>query len=366
MNQNKQEKRPRFRELGFPVGILDTGELNSITDVPGVKVGHCTIIQDSGKLTPGKGPIRTGVTVILPHEGNIFREKVRAGYFILNGYGKTTGLVQVQELGTIESYIGLTNTLSVPAVTSALIDYHIKENPDIGITTSSINVVVGECNDSYLNDMQGNHVQKEHVLQAIMNTSTNVEEGSVGAGTGMSLFGYKGGIGTSSRVIKDDPNNFVLGVLVLSNFGHSKDLTILGKRFHDIKQQQELNKPQNGSVMIIIATNAPLNSRQLTRLSKRAPMGLSRIGSFASWGSGDIIIAFSTANKISHDDKSSIINMTIVNESTKLFNDLLRAVVEATEEAVLNSLCKATSITGRDNHHVNAISIEKIKELLKS
>ena len=365
MKQVKQEIRPRFRDLGFTVGDLEIGKLNSITDVPGVKVGHCTIIEGNGRLIPGEGPVRTGVTVILPHEKNVYREKVRAGYFVLNGYGKTTGLVQVQELGCIESYIGLTNTLSIPAVTDALIDFHIEENPDIGISTS-INVVVGECNDGFLNDMQGRHVKKEHVFQAIENASKSVEEGCVGAGTGMSLFEYKGGIGTASRVVKEKAAEFVVGVLVLTNFGSRKDLTILGKKLHK-EGKKEVNKTQHhGSVMVIIATDAPLNNRQLTRLAKRAPMGLARTGSFASWGSGDIIIAFSTANRIKHDEKAATINMSLINESIKLFNGFLKAVVEATEEAVLNSLCKATSMTGRDDNYVEAISIEKIKELLES
>lgn len=366
MKQDKQEIRPRFRDLGFTIGDLEIGNLNSITDVPGVKVGHCTIIEGNGKLIPGKGPVRTGVTIILPHEKNIYREKVRAGYFVLNGYGKTTGLVQVQELGSIESFIGLTNTLSIPAVSDALIDFHIEENPDIGISTSSINVVVGECNDGFLNDMQGRHVKKEHVFQAIENATKNVEEGCVGAGTGMCLFGYKGGIGTASRVVIEKTVKYVVGALVLTNFGSRKDLTISGKKLHKEVKKQVTKTKHHGSVMVIIATDAPLNNRQLTRLAKRAPMGLARTGSFASWGSGDFIITFSTANRINHDETAATINMSIINESTKLFSGLLKAVVEATEEAVLNSLCKATSMTGRDDNCVEAVSIEKIKDLLKS
>jgi D-aminopeptidase len=336
---------------------LPIGKLNSINDVPGVKVGHSTIIEGNGKLIPGKGPIRTGVTVIIPHEGNIFREKVRASSFILNGYGKTTGLAQLQELGTIESYIGLTNTLNIPIVADALLDYHIKENPDIGITTSSINVVVGECNDGYLNDLQGRHVKKEHVFQAINNASEHVEEGCVGAGTGMIAFNYKGGIGTASRIVKSKDNSFILGSLVLANFGHKNDLTINGKKFHP--EGPDINKKNNhGSIMVIIATNAPLNHRQLTRIAKRAPLGIARTGGYGSWGSGDFIIAFSTANKVKHGEKQELIQMSIVNETTKLFNDLLKATVEATEEAILNALCKATSMTGRDDRLIEALPIE--------
>ena len=353
----KEDRRVRFRDLGFSIGDLEIGKHNSITDVPRVKVGHCTIIEGKGKLVPDKGPIRTGVTVIIPHDGNIFREKVRASSFILNGYGKTTGLVQLQELGNIESYIGLTNTLNIPLVTEALLDYHLKENPDIGITTSSINVVVGECNDGYLNDIQGRHVKKEHVMQAINNASEIVDEGCVGAGTGMIAFGYKGGIGTSSRIVVSKSNSYVLGSLVLANFGHKNDLTIAGKKIH--RKESNLNeKEELGSIMVIIATNAPLNTRQLNRIAKRAPMGISRTGGFASWGSGDIIIAFSTANKVKHNENEEVISMTFVNETTKLFNDLLKATVEATEEAILNALCKATSMIGRDNHFIEALPIQ--------
>ncbi|NHK31573.1 MAG: P1 family peptidase [Asgard group archaeon] len=359
MLENNDKTRCRFRDLGFSIGDLETGKRNSISDVPGVKVGHCTIIEGNGKLIPGEGPIRTGVTIIIPHEGNIYREKVRASSFILNGYGKTTGLVQVEELGTIESYIGLTNTLNIPLVTDALIDYHLEENPDIGISTSSINVVVGECNDGYLNDIQGRHVKKEHVLEAIDNASVDVDEGCVGAGTGMVTYGYKGGIGTSSRIIKTDNGYFVIGVLVLANFGHRNDLTIAGKKIHQ-KDEAIKQKKDHGSVMVIIATNAPLNSRQLFRITKRAPMGLARTGSFASWGSGDIMIAFSTANKINHNEKDELFDMTIVNETSKLFNGLLKATVEATEEAVLNALCKAITMKGRDDHIIEAFPYEKI------
>ncbi len=362
------DERCRLRDLGLKVGTLETGKLNSITDVPGVKVGHYTIIEGEGKLQPGKGPIRTGVTVILPHEGNVYREKVRASSFVLNGYGKTIGLVQVNELGYIESLIGLTNTLNIPIVADALIDYHLKDNPDIGISTSSIGVVVGECNDGYLNDLQGRHVKKEHVFKAIKAASVNVEEGCVGAGTGMTAFRLKAGIGTSSRKIPTTDSEYIVGVLVLSNFGHKKEFTILGKKYYeesaeDTDEHQE--KKEDGSIIIIVTTNAPLDSRQLNRLAKRAPMGLSRTGSYASYGSGDIIIVFSTENKINHDMKDDAYQITTLNESTKLFNSLLKAVVEATEEAILNSLFSSKTMKGRDDRIIEAISIEKIKEMFE-
>lgn len=363
MSIKNQKNRVRFRDLGYVVGQLDVGKLNAITDVPGIKVGHSTIIEGNGKLIPSKGPIRTGVTVILPHEGNIYREKVRASSFVLNGYGKTIGLVQIKELGYIESFIALTNTLNVPIVADALIDYHLKKNPDIGITTSSINVVVAECNDGYLNDLQGRHVKKEHVLEAIENASETVEEGAIGAGTGMSCFGFKGGVGTSSRIVAGENKTYTLGILVLTNFGNQNDLTILGKQFITQKKQKE-EEQNHGSVIIVLATDAPLNSRQLNRLAKRVPMGLARTGSFASWGSGDIVIAFSTANKVKHDSTEEVFTLEIINEQTKLFNDLLKATVEATEEAVLNSLCKAESIKGRDENFREALPLDQLKKLL--
>lgn len=355
------EGRKRLRELGFQVGILPAGELNLITDVPGVLVGHSTVITGEGKLIPGDGPVRTGVTIIKPHHGNVYREKVRASSYVFNGFGKTIGLVQVQELGNIESVIALTNTLNVPKVADALIDFHIEKNPDIGIDTTTINVVVGECHDGKLNDIQGRHVSKEHVYEAIETAGRIFKEGSVGAGTGMSALGYKAGIGSSSRKIADGETVYHLGALILSNFGMKGDLTILGKSIDEPEEKEERVK---GSIMIILATDAPLNSRQLQRLTKRAPLGLSRTGSFGSHGSGDVVIAFSTSNKIDHDNKQPVIEMKVVNERTKLFRNLLRAVVETTEEAILNSILMAETVVGRDNNKSEAISIEKVKEKL--
>jgi D-aminopeptidase len=360
------EERFRLRELDLKVGNLEVGELNSITDVPGVRVGHYTLIEGEGKLIPGKGPIRTGVTVIIPHEGNIFREKVPASFFIMNGYGKTIGLVQVQELGTIESIIALTGTLNIPLVADALIDYHLQDNPDIGIKTSTVNVIVGECNDGFLNDVQGRHVKKEHVFKAISNASVSVEEGCVGAGTGMVAFGHKAGIGTSSRKIITENGEYVLGVLVLSNFGWKDDFTILGKKYYQENSELEKKDKEKGSIMVIVATNAPLNSRQLNRIAKRAPLGISRTGSYASWGSGDIIIAFSTGNKILHDRKEHKFETKIINENSKIFSFLLKATVESTEEAILNSLLKAETMKGRDDKIIEAISIEKVMKLHSS
>jgi len=360
------EQKPRLRELGFKVGLLPPGKRNAITDVPGVKVGHATIIRGSGKLIPGQGPVRTGVTVILPHSDNPYRQKVRASSFVLNGYGKTIGLVQLEELGYLESFIALTNTLNVPLVADALIDYHLTENPDIGITTSSIGVVVTECNDGFLNDLQGRHVTKKHVFDAIEAASEVVVEGAIGAGTGMSAFGFKGGIGTASRSVVAPHRSFLLGALVLTNFGRKKDLLFLGQRVIDFLPaplKEDLPKRAAGSIIVILATNAPLTSRQLKRLAKRAAMGIARTGGYAFHGSGDIIIAFSTENRIAHDSKETIESLSVLRDSSKTFNDLLLAVVECTEEAILNSLLKATTMIGRDNHIREAFPVNVLQQL---
>jgi D-aminopeptidase len=362
MVDEMDNERSRIHELGIKIGTLERGKRNSITDVPDVTVGHSTIIAGEGELKPGFGPVRTGVTIIKPHSGNVYRKKVRASSHVFNGYGKTIGLVQVEELGSIESYIALTNTLNIPKVAEALLKYHLDENEDIGIKTSTINLVVGECHDGYLNDIQGRHVQKIHVLDAIESASVDFEEGSVGAGTGMSALGFKGGIGSSSRIVKDEDKEYVLGTLVLSNFGRKNDLTILGRKFAE--QPEEEPKQDDGSIIIVIATNAPLNARQLNRLAKRAPMGLAKTGSYGSHGSGDVVIIFSSENKIDHDSKEKTFKLEIVNENTKIFRNLLRAVIETTEESILNSLLMATTIIGRDNNKKEAISIEKVKEIL--
>lgn len=345
--------RARVREVGLTIGTLPIGSKNSITDVPGVMVGHSTIIKGEGKLKPGYGPIRTGITVVFPHKKNLFKEKVQARVTIINGFGKSIGLPQIQELGQIETPILITNTLNVPRVADALIDYMIEQNPEIGIETASVNPVVTECNDSFLNDIQGRHVKKEHVFEALHNAkSDTILEGNVGAGTGMSCFGYKGGIGTSSRRV----GNKVLGCLVASNFGKKEDLTILGVPVGRLlsKESLDYDSSSNGSIIIILATNAPLNSRQLGRLGKRAPFGLARVGSHCSHGSGDFVLAFSTSSNERNKPPSD-----------QSLNPFFRATIEAVEEAVLNSLFKAETMIGRDNNTREGIPIEEIISLLQ-
>lgn len=358
--------RPRVRNLGIVVGELPTGTHNAITDVAGVRVGHATLVEGEGPLRPGQGPVRTGVTVVLPHGDNLFRAKVRAAVHTINGYGKPFGFEQVRELGVVESPIALTNTLNVGLVADALVEYSIRQNPDIGITTSSVNVVVGETNDGWLNDIQGRHVRAEHVWAAIDSASVGpVTEGAVGAGTGTLCFGWKGGIGAASRVIPGDAGGFTLGALVQSNFGRAQDLTIcgvpVGKMIRpDSSRPGGPIRSDAGSIMIILATDAPLDARQLRRLCVRASAGLARVGSHLAHGSGDFVIAFSTANRVEHEPASLTATQTVLADEQKAMGWLFPAVVECVEEAVLNSLFRAETMVGRDGHTAYGLPAEDV------
>lgn len=351
---NAQETR--IRSYGIEVGVLKPGELNAITDVPGVRVGHTTLIEGQN--------IRTGVTAILPHPGNIFQEKVPAAIYIGNGFGKLTGYSQVKELGNIETPIVLTNTLSVPVAMKAVISHTLElpGNQDV----RSVNAVVGETNDGWLNDIRAMHLTEEHVLAAIENAKAGpVAEGGVGAGTGTICFGFKGGIGTSSRVLPELGGGYTVGVLVQSNFGGV--LKIAG-----IPVGKEMNRypyasknEADGSVMIVIMTDAPLDSRNLGRLAKRAMLGLGRTGGIASNGSGDYIIAVSTAkeNRIPYASDSSILEGQFLRNSE--ITPLFLATIEATEEAILNSLFTAEAMNGRDGNRAEALPREAVLRLLK-
>jgi D-aminopeptidase len=332
-------KEMRIRDFGIKIGDLPTGKQNKITDVPGVLVGH---------VTRSDGPIQTGVTAILPHSGNLFLEKVLATSHVINGFGKTIGTIQIEELGTIETPILLTNTLSVGTTADALVSYMLEQNPEIGVTTGTVNPIVGECNDMYLNDIRGQHVKKEDVLTAISNANDDFDEGAVGAGTGMSCYGLKGGIGSSSRVLRIDDQDFVLGVLVLSNFGRQQDLIVDGT--HVGKWIQEFSSVQEdkGSIIILLATNLPLTERQLKRICKRCAVGLSRTGSFVGNGSGDLVIGFSTAVKIPHKSESPILPLHMLHEDE--MDIFFRAAADATEESILNSMVCSEDTVGRAGH----------------
>ncbi len=346
-------KKNRIREYGISIGQLAPGKNNTITDVDGVLVGHSTIIEAG---------IRTGVTAILPHGGNLFKDKVAAACHVINGFGKTVGTLQIEELGTIETPIVLTNTLSVGTAYEALVEYMLEQNEDIGISTGTVNPIICECNDGYLNDIRGMHVNKSHVLESLRSASQNFEEGAVGAGTGMSCFGLKGGIGSASRQVKLDDKGYTLGVLVLSNFGVKEDLMLDGVKAGNIICRKVPDKEEDkGSVIVIIATDVPISDRQLKRVSKRAAVGLSRLGSYLGNGSGDIVIAFSTANRIRHYEERDIVDTKMINEEK--INILFRAAAEATEEAVLNSMAACDAVAGRDGNTRDTLSnyIERIK-----
>jgi len=359
--------RPRIRDLGIIVGELPTGVQNAITDVTGVRVGHTTLISGEGPLHPEYGPIRTGVTVILPHGDDVFRHKVYAAVHTINGFGKPFGFEQVRELGLIESPIALTNTLNVGLVADALVQHAIRQNPDIGIRTASVNVVVGETNDGWLNDLQGRHIRAEHVWAAIESASSGpVVEGAVGAGTGTICFGWKGGIGTASRVLPAGVGGFTLGALVQSNMGGAQDLTICGVPVgrHIRPDRSDRLVRSQGSIVIVLATDAPLDSRQLQRLCVRAAAGLARSGSHYAHSSGDFVIAFSTTRQIEHGPSSLTTTQVVLADEQKVMGWLFPAVVESVEEAILNSLFRAETMVGRDGHTAYALPVKQVAELV--
>jgi D-aminopeptidase len=335
-------KALRARDIGFACGNLPAGALNSIADVPDVRVGHRTLMQ---------GDIRTGVTAILPHGGNLYRRKPVAAVQVLNGFGKSTGLVQVEELGVIETPILLTNTLSVGTCSTALVRHAVAQNPDIGRETATVNPVVMECNDGHLNDIQALALTEKDAYAALEMSSSDVGIGSVGAGCGMRSFGFKSGIGTSSRRLDLDGRNFHLGVLVLSNFGRPGDLRLPDGRV--VAPSTEASGPEKGSIIIIAATDVPLSDRQLKRVIRRSGAGLARLGSFWGHGSGDIALGFTTANMLTHDENAAITGINVLNENR--IDLLFEAMADATQEAVLDSMVASESMTGRNGHHVPAL-----------
>jgi D-aminopeptidase len=365
-----QDSRMRARHLGIVIGTYATGPLNAITDVAGVKVGHTTLISGDGPLKPGVGPVRTGVTVVIPRD-DVWRKKVPAGSFVLNGTGEMTGLAWVSEAGFLEYPIALTNTLNVPRVANGVMTWMIEQYPEIGITDDTLTPVVAECDDGRLNDIQGRHVSETHVVEALNGAMSGpVKEGTVGAGTGMVSFGFKGGIGSASRKLPDREGGYTVGVLVNANHGRKPELIVAGVpvgRLYDASPAAATTAEpgqSEGSIIIIVATDAPLDARQLNRLAKRAALGLARTGSTARHGSGDFILAFSTANIIPHYPEQPTYPLTHLADTH--MNPLIAATVEATEEAIVNALTMATTIVGRDGHRVEAISLTRLRDLLAS
>ena len=371
--------KPRASHLGWLAqSLLESGPKNGFTDVEGVLVGHSTLIQgEPGPLEIGRGPVRTGVTAVLPHGGNIFIDRVSAGVHVLNGYGKTIGLEQIRELGTMETPILLTNTLNVWRCADALVDWMLLNNPGVGVKTGTINPIVGECNDGWLNDIQGRHVNREHVFTALGSAQDSpVPEGCVGAGTGTQCYQFKGGIGTSSRVLPFDNGGFSVGVLLQTNFGIRDQLIICGlpvgkrlKNWHEPSpkatiEERDGNFEEDGSCMVVLATDAPLNARQLGRLVRRVPLGLARTGFTCNPGSGDYVIGFSTTNchPMTPSEIKRSVNRPVDEDMT--FQLLIQGAIEATEEAVLNALLAANSMEGRDGHLAPAIPVDIIQAWL--
>ncbi len=344
-------------ELALRIGVMQQGKLNAITDVAGVSVGHTTIIKADS--------IRTGITAILPHSDNLFQQKVPAAIYVGNGYGKLAGYTQVKELGNIESPIILTNTLSVATGINALIKYTLSQRNNESI--QSVNAIVGETNDGYLNDIRGQHITEADVLNAIKNADSGaVTEGNVGAGTGTVCFGFKGGIGTSSRVLPKKFGGYTVGVLVQTNFGGvlSIDGVPVGEELKKYYLYDQLNDSPDGSCMIVVATDAPLDSRNLERMAKRAFMGLAKTGGIASNGSGDYIIAFSTdtAVRVKYNVTEKTPQFVLSNEA---MSPLFMATIEATEEAIINSLLAAETMKGKNGRIVEAIPFEEIKKIFR-
>lgn len=322
------------RDFGLIVGQLPCGPLNAITDVPGVTVGHADV--------RGEG-IATGVTAVLPHGGDLFRSKVRGAVDVINGFGKSAGLMQVAELGSIETPILLTNTFAVAACSEALIRRAIAANPEIGRKTSTVNPLVCECNDGSINDIQALAVAQEDAFRALdAARSGPVAQGAVGAGSGMTAFGFKAGIGSASRALAVGGRDFMLGALVLANFGRAGDLVLPdGRRPHPAG----VGEPEKGSVIVILATDLPLGDRQLSRVARRAGAGLARLGAFWGHGSGDIAICFTTADPVAHAASEPFATMTRLDDGH--IDLVFRAAAEATQEAVLNALCAAPATAGR-------------------
>ena len=347
-----------LREWGFPTGIFNVGPNNAITDVPGVTVGHVTLIEGDS--------VRTGVTAIVPHQGDIFRYKVPAAICVGNGFGKLAGVTQVQELGNIETPIVLTNTLSVAAGIEGVVRYTLMQpgNEDV----RSVNAVVGETNDGRLNDICGMHITPQMVIDAINKAHGGpVEQGNVGAGTGTICFGFKGGIGTGSRVLPESLGGYTIGVLVQTNYGGILEIdgVQVGQRLekHDFINHVKKSENVDGSCMMVVITDAPLDSRNLERLAKRAMMGMAKTGGIASNGSGDYVIAMSVAPGNLIDSKAKTITSTVLANSE--MSSLFAATIEATAEALWNSLFMAEPMTGRGGYHVDALPVDRVLEMLR-
>lgn len=363
-----QTTKLRLRDYGIRIGRMSPGPWNAVTDVPGVRVGHTTLVSGTGPLVVGHGPVRTGVTAIIPHEGSIFQSMIPAAIAVLNGAGEITGRSQVDEYGLIETPILVTNTLSVGAVHQACVEWLTRREPSLG-TGDFVIPVVAETFDGWLNDTAGQHVKREHVFAALDSAESGpVLEGNVGGGTGMTLYGFKGGVGTSSRVVAIDNTEYTVGVIVQGNYGRRRDLLIdgvpLSRELLDFELSPDPKK--DGSIIVTIATNAPLSERQLARLCRRGMLGLGRIGAAARHTSGDLLIAFSNApeNRVPRENRPA--RQTLVYLDDEIIDDLFSATIEATAEAVLNAMVAADTMIGRDDHLVPAMPMDLVLPLMRA
>ena len=353
-------RRVRARDLGIAVGTLPTGPLNAITDVPGVTVGHCTVSWGGPELPRGSGPARTGVTAIFPHDDDIWHNRVVAGAFAANGVGEVVGISAIREWGLIETPVMLTNSQSVGAVYDATVRWMMARNPLAGIE-DAVMPVVGECDDGMLNDLRGMHVHEEHVVAALDTAVAGpVAEGCVGSGTGMTCFDFKGGIGTSSRVVEPYPGStYTVGVLAMTNFGNRDRLTVdgvpVGREIADLMPAEH----REGSCIVVLATDAPLTARQCERMAKRCSLGLAVTGSYLGDSSGEFMVAFTTAHRVPRVTAAPVAATTIGNDA---MYPLFEAAVDATAEAVLNSLCAATTTEGRDGNRAYALPLDRLVE----
>ena len=356
--------RKRARDLGIVVGTLPPGPLNAITDVKGVRVGQVTLSRGEGKLVPGQGPVRTGVTAILPHGGDLWREKVPAATWVLNGTGEMTGSIWINTQGALEVPILLTNTMNIGKVMDGVVAFMLKKYPDIGIGDDVVAPTVAECDDSTLNDARGRHVSVDDTVRAIEAAKEGpVQEGAVGAGTGMISYQFKGGIGTASRVLPAEAGGWTVGVLVNANMGRRADLTVLGvpvgREIKDLMPKESTD----GSIIIVVATDAPLDHLKCQRLASKAALGLARTGTIANHGSGDIFLAFSTGNRVPHYPKPLTYALNVVADDH--LDPIFRAAEEATEEAILNALTMATTMAGRDGNTAYALPLDRLTDVLR-
>ncbi len=359
--------RARCREFGLRLGVMEPGPKNTIADVGEVRVGHVSVVSGEGKLVPGRGPVRTGVTVIVPHRGNVWRDRPKANWDTINGCGELTSAIAIRELGTIETPIALTNTMCVGNAMMGLIEATVEANPHAAEEEDSVAPTVSECDDSFLNDARGLHVKPGHVRDALTVASDDVRMGAVGAGTGMTCCQFKGGIGSASRRLKAEDGGWTVGALVLSNFGWKEHLVIggvpVGRELIALEKGREAAaRGGSGSIVMVLATDAPLSSRQLGRVARRAFLGLARLGSFSSNGSGDIALAFSTSNRVPYEAPREPLQETNLHNAR--MNPVFLAAVEATEEAIVDSLFTATTVVGRDGNTSPELPVAATVEVL--